>query len=126
MKISLNTLNRQYLSHADEYNKKFTEVMTNGYYILGPEVENFEKEFASYCGSKYCVGLASGLDALWLTFRILGIGQGDEVIIQSNTYIATALAVTYVGATPKVTIVPIGTLPRSEKKTKRVTDLRRD
>ncbi len=100
MKVASNILDRQYLKYADEYNKKLIEVMQKGYYVLGPEVENFEKEFASFCGSKHCVGLASGLDALWLTFRILGIGEGDEVLVQSNTYIATVMGITINNATP--------------------------
>lgn len=60
----------------------------------------FEKEFASYTGAKYCVGLASGLDALWLAFRVMGIGSGDEVIVQGNTYIASVMGITINGATP--------------------------
>lgn len=75
-------------------------VLASGWYILGPEVEAFEAEWASYCGVAYAVGLANGLDALVLALRALDIGQGDEVIVPSNTYIATWLAVTAVGATP--------------------------
>lgn len=100
MKIASNVLDRQYLKYADEYNKKIIEVLQNGYYILGPEVEKFEEEFANFCGSKYCVGLASGLDALWLTFRILGIKENDEVLVQSNTYIATVMGITINNAKP--------------------------
>lgn len=69
-------------------------------FILGKECSLFEKEYAKYVGAKYCVGVASGLDALFLSLKALGIKQGDEVIIPSNTFIATALAVSYVGATP--------------------------
>ena len=67
---------------------------------IGIEDENFEKIFAEYCNSKYCVGVGNGLDALYLALRALGIKEGDEVLVPSNTYIATALAVTYAGATP--------------------------
>jgi dTDP-4-amino-4,6-dideoxygalactose transaminase len=67
---------------------------------LGNEVKSFEEEFAEYIGAKHCVGLASGLDALWMAFRILGIGKGDEVIVQANTYIASVMGITMNGATP--------------------------
>jgi len=78
----------------------FDRVLENSWYIDGQEDAAFEKAFADYCESKYCVGVGNGLDALMLTLKALEIGAGDEVIVPSNTYIATALAVTYVGATP--------------------------
>ncbi len=78
----------------------FDRVFTRSWYIEGVEDEAFERAFADYCGTKYCVGVGNGLDALMLSLKALGIGEGDEVIVPSNTYIATALAVTYVGATP--------------------------
>jgi len=78
----------------------FDRVYANSWYIEGKEDEAFEKAFASYCGARYCVGCGNGLDALMLSLKALGVGAGDEVIVPSNTYIATALAVTYVGATP--------------------------
>lgn len=78
----------------------FDRVFTRSWYIGGVEDEAFEKAFAEYCGTKYCVGVGNGLDALMLVLKALGIGEGDEVIVPSNTYIATALAVTYVGAKP--------------------------
>lgn len=80
--------------------RKATEVLESGWYILGPEVENFEKEFATYVGAEYCVGLGCGLDALYLAVRLLGIGAGDEVIVQGNTYIASVMGITMNGATP--------------------------
>jgi len=76
------------------------KVLNSGQYILGDEVEAFEKEFAKYCGAKYCVGVANGLDALHLVLHSWNIGPGDEVIVPSNTYIATWLAVSYCGAIP--------------------------
>ena len=76
----------------------FERVYSRSWYIEGVEDVNFEKEFADYCNSKYCVGVGNGLDALFLSLKALGIKNGDEVIVPSNTYIATALAVTYVGA----------------------------
>ena len=78
----------------------FDRVFARSWYIEGAEDEAFEKAFAEYCGTKYCVGAGNGLDALMLALKALGIGEGDEVIVPSNTYIATALAVTYVGAVP--------------------------
>ena len=74
--------------------------MASGAYILGAEVENFEREFARYCGARHCVGVANGLEALTLCLLAKDIGPGDEVIVPSNTYIATLLAVTASGATP--------------------------
>lgn len=100
MKVMPNILDRQFYMHQDEYEKKALEVLRSGWYVLGNEVKEFEKEFASYLGSKYCVGLASGLDALWMAFRILEIGEGDEVIVQGNTYIASVMGITMNGATP--------------------------
>lgn len=75
-------------------------VLDSGYYILGPEVEAFEAEFAQYCETSHAIGVGNGLDALVLALRALGIGAGDEVLVPSNTFIATWLAVTAVGATP--------------------------
>lgn len=78
----------------------FERVFTRSWYIEGVEDKTFEKIFSEYCGTDYCIGVGNGLDALMLALKALGIGAGDEVIIPSNTYIATALAVTYVGARP--------------------------
>ena len=78
----------------------FDRVFTRSWYIEGVEDEAFEKKFAEYCGAKYCIGVGNGLDALMLSLKALDVGKGDEVIVPSNTYIATALAVTYVGAKP--------------------------
>ena len=99
-KIMPNRMDREFFRYQDEYEEKALEVLRSGWYILGKEVKDFEKEFAEYIGSKYCVGLASGLDALWIAFRILGIGAGDEVIVQGNTYIASVMGITINGATP--------------------------
>jgi dTDP-4-amino-4,6-dideoxygalactose transaminase len=84
----------------EELDAAWRRVMDSGWVVLGPEVEAFETEFAYYCGTKYCVGVANGLDALQLVLEAWGIGPGDEVIVPSNTYVATWLAVTHVGATP--------------------------
>ena len=100
MNIDLAVLERQYDIHAAEYEEAALRALRSGWYILGPELEAFEREFAAYTGAKYAVGLNSGLDALTLSAAALGIGAGDEVVVPANTYIATALAVTENGASP--------------------------
>jgi dTDP-4-amino-4,6-dideoxygalactose transaminase len=84
----------------NELRGAFNRVFHNSWYIEGKEDENFEKAFSSYLGIKNCVGCGNGLDALMLSLKALGIGSSDEVIVPSNTYIATALSVTYIGAKP--------------------------
>lgn len=83
-----------------ELRDAFERVYIRSWYIEGEEDNRFERGFAEYCESKYCVGVGNGLDSLYLALKALGISAGDEVIVPSNTYIATALAVTYCGATP--------------------------
>lgn len=83
-----------------EFREAFDRVFTRSWYIGGEEDKSFEKAFAEYCGTKHCVGVGNGLDALMLALKALEIGAGDEVIVPANTFIATALAVTYAGATP--------------------------
>ncbi len=84
----------------NELRSAFDRVLENSWYIDGAEDKAFEAAFAAYCHCAYCIGVGNGLDALMLTLKALGIKDGDEVIVPSNTFIATALAVTYVGATP--------------------------
>lgn len=100
MKIMPNRMDRGFYRYQEEFEKKALEVLRSGWYVLGKEVAAFEEEFAAYTGAKYCVGLASGLDALWLAFRVLNIKEGDEVIVQGNTYIASVMGITINGATP--------------------------
>jgi len=100
MKVPFNVLDRQFFLHQQEYEAKALEVLRSGWYILGSEVKSFEEEFAAYLGAKYCIGLASGLDALMIAFRALGIGSGDEVIVAANSYIACVMGITMNGATP--------------------------
>ena len=95
-----NNLGRQFSLNAAEYEQKAIEVLRSGWYILGKEVSAFEEEWADYIGSKYCVGLASGLDALWISFRLLDVKEGDEVIVCANAYIACVMGITMNGATP--------------------------
>ncbi len=99
-RIMTNRLDRGFYRYQAEYEEKALEVLRSGWYVLGNEVISFEKEFADYIGTKYCIGVASGLDALWIAFRVLGIGTGDEVIVQGNTYIASVMGITINGATP--------------------------
>ncbi len=98
--IMPNRLDRGFIAYKEEFEDKALEVLRSGWYVLGNEVKDFEKEFAAYTGAKNCVGLNSGLDALWIAFRVLGIGPGDEVIVQGNTYIASVMGITINGATP--------------------------
>lgn len=100
MNIMPNDLGRQFSLHASEYEAKAVEVLRSGWYILGNEVKSFEQEWADYIGTKYCVGLASGLDALWISFRLLNIGIGDEVIVCANAYIACIMGISMNGAVP--------------------------
>ncbi len=78
----------------------FRGVLDNSWYICGEELSKFESDFAKYCGVKHCVGVGNGLDALMLTLKALDIGEGDEVIVPANSFIATSLAVSYTGAIP--------------------------
>jgi dTDP-4-amino-4,6-dideoxygalactose transaminase len=89
-----------YTELADELEAASRRVMASGWFVLGPEVEAFEAEFAAYCGVRHCVGVGNGLEAMELVLRAWDIGAGDEVIVPSNTYIATWLAVSAVGARP--------------------------
>ena len=82
MKIMPNRMDRSFFRYQKEFEDKALEVLRSGWYVLGKEVSSFEEEFATYVGAKYCVGLASGLDALWIAFRLLNIGDGDEVLVQ--------------------------------------------
>ena len=100
MRIAVNRLDRSFERHQKEYEDAALKVLRSGWYILGEEVLEFEKEFADYIGTEHCVGLASGLDALWIAFRLLGVGKGDEVIVASNAYIACVMGITMNGATP--------------------------
>ncbi|MCI8789375.1 MAG: DegT/DnrJ/EryC1/StrS family aminotransferase [Lachnospiraceae bacterium] len=100
MEVTANTLDRGFYMYQEEFEQKALEVLRSGWYVLGREVGSFESEFAAYIGCRHCVGLASGLDALWIAFRILGIGTGDEVLVQGNTYIASVMGITMNGATP--------------------------
>lgn len=100
MDIKFLDLHRQYSQIKEEVNDAISTVVNNQYFILGKELENFEKEYALYLNTKYTVGVGSGTDGLIIALRALGIGKGDEVITQPNSFIATALAITQVGATP--------------------------
>ena len=100
MKIKQYDFKREYEQYACEYEEKAVEVLRSGWYTLGDELRSFEEAWAKYTGAEYCCGCASGLDALWIAFRLLNIGPGDEVIVQANTYIASVMGITINGATP--------------------------
>jgi dTDP-4-amino-4,6-dideoxygalactose transaminase len=100
MNIPFLDLGTAYRELKTEIDTAIHRVLDSGWYILGPEVDAFEADWAAFCGADHAVGLANGLDALVLALRALDIGAGDEVIVPSNTYIATWLAVTAVGARP--------------------------
>ncbi|MBX3624811.1 MAG: DegT/DnrJ/EryC1/StrS family aminotransferase [Rhizobacter sp.] len=88
------------MTQRDELRAAFDRVLDSGWYILGQEVAQFEAEYAGWCGAAHCIGVANGLDALTLALRAMGVEAGDEVIVPSNTYIATWLAVSHIGAVP--------------------------
>src|SRR5262245_59547324 len=96
-----------YAELKDELDAAYRRVMESGWFVLGREVEAFEAEYAACCGTRHCVGLGNGLEALELVLRAWDLGAGDEVIVPSNTYIATWLAVTAVGAK----VVPVEPTP---------------
>ncbi len=99
-RIMTNCLDKGFFLYQKEFEEAAIRVLRSGWYIMGRELECFEGEFADYIGAKHCVGTASGLDALILACRTLGLQEGDEVIVQANTYIATVMAITIAGATP--------------------------
>jgi len=100
VKIPFNDFASPYQELKAELDEAYTRFMHSGWYILGNEVEAFEQEYAAYCGTKYCVGVGNCLEAMHLVLRAWNIGPGDEVIVPSNTYIATWLAVSHAGAKP--------------------------
>lgn len=100
MNVEFNVLDRQYNRYQNEYDEAAIRVLQSGWYVLGKELESFETEFSVWNGSNYCVGLNSGLDAIILAVRALGIGEGDEVIVPANTYIASVMGITLNNATP--------------------------
>src|SRR6266849_5064180 len=100
MNIPLVDLKAQYRNIRPEVEAALADVLERSDFILGKSVAEFEAAFAKFVGVRHCIGVASGTDALWLSLRALGIGPGDRVLVPANTFIATALAVSYVGATP--------------------------
>lgn len=109
MKVPFLELRSTYMELRTELDDAFRRVMESGSYLFGEELNAFEREYAAYCGTKHCVGVGNGLDALHLILRAYEIGQGDEVIVPAHTFIATWLAVSYAGATP----VPVEVNPQS-------------
>ena len=99
-RIPFNSLQHQHDLIREEVLAAMAEVYASGNFILGDKVKTFEKEFASYIGVKHCIGVGNGLDALKISLKALGVGFGDEVLVPANTYIATLLAISEVGASP--------------------------
>ena len=101
MQIPFLDLGRLHQPIRGQIEAAFHRVIASGSFVMGPELEAFEAEFASYCDVRHCIGVGNGLEALYLTLKAYDIGAGDEVIVPSNTFIATWLAVTHCGAKPK-------------------------
>jgi len=100
MRVPFLDVGATYLELKEELDAAVSRVLSSGWYLLGAEIAAFEEEFAAHVGVKHCIGVGNGLDALHLALRAMNVGSGDEVIVPSNTYIATWLAVNYAGATP--------------------------
>lgn len=98
--ISFLNIQELHTSQRSQLDEAYHRVMNSGWFIMGPELEAFESEFAQYCEVKYCIGVGNGLEALHLLLQAYGIGSGDEVLVPSNTFIATWLAVSQCGAIP--------------------------
>ncbi len=95
--LDLKKINNRF---RDEIDSEISKILDKGWYLLGDELTTFEKNFAKYCGTSYCIGCGNGLDALSLIIKAYGFGKGDEIIVPANTYIATILAITNNGCTP--------------------------
>jgi dTDP-4-amino-4,6-dideoxygalactose transaminase len=120
--IPLVDLAAQHRQIAEEVNAGFASVMANTSFVLGKEVKEFEAAFAAFVGAKHCIGVGSGLDALEFALRAAGIGPGDEVIVQANTFVASALAIERAGATPVlVDCDPVHYMVDAEQVAKRIT-----
>ena len=100
MNVNFAELSRQYKKYQKEYDEAALRALRSGWYIMGGELEAFEKDYAAFAKTKHCIGVGNGLDALRLALSAVGVGAGDEVLVQTNTFIATALAITQNGATP--------------------------
>ncbi len=100
MEVMAGRMDRGFMQYQKEFEDKALEVLRSGWYILGKQLSDFEEQFAEYTHTKACAGVGNGLDALMIACRMLGIGPGDEVIVQGNTYIASVMGITMNGATP--------------------------
>lgn len=100
MKVDFANFKKMHNEIKEEINTAINEVVDNNYFIQGPKVKSFEEDFAKYVGTKFCVGVGNGLDGLTLSLKAIGVTSGDEVILPSHTFIATALAVSNTGAVP--------------------------
>jgi dTDP-4-amino-4,6-dideoxygalactose transaminase len=98
--IEYESLGRTNAAFENDYRNSFEDLLQSGWYILGDQVSNFEQEFAKYCGTTYCIGVASGLDAISLSLKAMELPDGAEVIVPSNTYIASILGIINAGYKP--------------------------
>ena len=100
MTVNYENLARTNKKFEEDFKKSFEDFLQKGWYVRGQQVKQFEKEFADYIGTKYCIGVASGLDALIISLECLNIPKGSDVLVPSNTYIATILAIIKAGLNP--------------------------
>src|SRR3989344_4074965 len=100
MQVKLNDLRRQYQRYKKEIDSAIQRVLDSSHYVLGEEVAQFEKEFATYCEAKHCIAVGTGTDALYFSLQALGVGEGDEVITTPHTFVSTALCISRIGARP--------------------------
>ncbi len=100
MKVPFLSFEGMHKQIKDQLTQAFSEVLNSNWFVMGPQLDEFEKEYARFNEVSFCIGVSNGLDAIYLALKTLGIGKGDEVMVPSNTYIATLLAVSYVGAMP--------------------------
>lgn len=100
MKVEFSSFEKMHNEIEEEIKNKINDVIDSNWFVHGKNVESFEKNFANYCGTKYCVGVGNGLDGLTLALRAMGVKKGDEVIVPSHTFIATTLAISALGAIP--------------------------
>lgn len=121
-RIVTNCLDKGFSRYQKEFEEAAIRVLRSGWYIMGKELESFEAKFAEYCGAEFCLGTASGLDALILACKAIDLKPGDEVIVQANTYIATVMSITTVGATPVLVEPDENYLIDPENIRKKITD----
>lgn len=104
MQIPFGNLAQEYQDLKPEIDTAINSVLTSGWFILGKHLQDFESAYAQYCGVKYCVGVASGTEAIYLALKAIGVGDGDEIITVAHTAVPTVSAISMTGATPVLSI----------------------